>query len=269
LSQTQTKVSSKIGQSKCGEDDIEIAKVSDNNEKRYREASGELKTFWNIGRKAAEEVNKRLNIMVKILHEEHPDWSINRIAHQIWIENEDLDGFSKDKIYRKLDQVNRSLIDQAKQNRNKVLEKSVLSSKHKIIEDSSITNNNNDDCINNKINLPPTYQITNAEITTITENENNRILKDLPEPIEETLSNQYSQENNSNLSLYQELQIARQLLQEAREQIEELNQKVQELAIEKVGIYGNKFKFNATLLLSDQEIPIVVTVFPDREVDML
>ena len=45
---------------------------------------------WEMGRHAAKNVEKRLNELVALVHKEEPEWSINKIAQQIWVANEDL-----------------------------------------------------------------------------------------------------------------------------------------------------------------------------------
>lgn len=225
--------------------DNKITLVSDKNKKRYNDAKCEFKTYFEKGIKVLDEAKKRINVMVTILHEEYPDWSIRKIAYQIWLENEDVEGFSKDKVYRNLDEVNLLLLDQTKQNRKKVLGESVITNKHKIIEDSSNTNNDADK--DNKISVPTVYQIKNAENIKVTE------------------SNKPLQEDDPYLTQYQELQTTKQLLEEARMQIEEQDQKIKELTIEKVATCGKRFTFNCNLEVKDQEIPLLVTVYPQSK----
>lgn len=92
-----------------------------------------------MGRHAAKNVEKRLNELVALVHKEEPEWSINKIAQQIWVANEDLEGFTTKTIYNNLDESNRMLLDHSKQNRNrnKFPEESVVTLQHKVIEDSS------------------------------------------------------------------------------------------------------------------------------------
>ena len=105
-----------------------------------------------MGREAARNVSININELVSILHKDHPDWSINRIAHAIWAANEDLDGFSKTTIYDNLNNDNKALLDMTKQNNKKkiVIENSVLTPEQKDIESSSIKEINKNDN-----NIPP------------------------------------------------------------------------------------------------------------------
>ena len=240
-----------------------ITIVSDKNKNRYNDAKCEFKTYFEKGINLLEEAKKRINIMVTILHEEYPDWSIRKIAYQIWLENEDIEGFSKDKIYRNLDEANILLLNPTKQNRKKVLGESVLTNKHKILEESSTTNTDADADKDYKSNLPTIYQTKHAENIKIKEEKANGNIKDLPNSTKEYfLSNKTLQENNPYLTQYQELQTTKQLLDEARIQIEEQDQKIKELSIEKVGTYVNRFTFTFDLEVKDQEIPLLITVFP-------
>ena len=120
----------------------------------YKQLREEFRYHWEEGRIAAEKAGKDLNEMVSLIHKENPEWSISKIANKIWIDNEDLEGFSKNTIYRNLNDDNRTLLDGSKQNRNNVIEQSVPMWEHKDIEDSSITSGS-DDTIDNKISTLP------------------------------------------------------------------------------------------------------------------
>jgi hypothetical protein len=91
----------------------------ENYSKNFKEINNEVRAHWQLGREAGRNVSLKLNELVSILHKEHKDWSINKIFHAIWAANEDLDGFSKDTIYRNLNDDNRTLLDVTKQNRTK------------------------------------------------------------------------------------------------------------------------------------------------------
>ena len=228
--------------------------LSDKNKEEFNRTSHELRTHWKIGRNAAEEVTKRINNLVVILHEEHPDWSITKIAYNIWIQHQDLEGFSRPTILSKLNDENRKLL------RNKDGKGLPTKSNNKNLEESSTP-------IDETLYLSTAHQIKNAESVPITEEQTDEMLKELLKPIEEdSTSNDPLQENKSYLTQqYRELQTTKQLLQEARKQIEQLNEKVQELSIKLVGTFGNRFKFNFDLEVKDQQIPLVVTVFPDKK----
>ena len=86
--------------------------VSKSNKKRYKEIKQEYRSFLKQGFKSFEEAHKRMNIMVEILAEDNPDWSIKKIAKQIIIESEGIIGFkSIQTIYNNLNEKNRELVD--------------------------------------------------------------------------------------------------------------------------------------------------------------
>jgi hypothetical protein len=84
--------------------------ISKKKEKEFNFISRELESYWDIGRNAAQEVGKRVNILISILHEDHPDWSFNKIANTLSIKFEHLEGFSRATIYRNINESNRRLL---------------------------------------------------------------------------------------------------------------------------------------------------------------
>ena len=95
--------------------------------KEFTNTNNKVRNEWEDGRKAARNVSKYLNELVEILHKEEPDWTLKKIARQIWIANEDLEGFSTNTIYNNLNEENRQLVDKSHSShtsRNNVLEQS-------------------------------------------------------------------------------------------------------------------------------------------------
>ena len=95
----------------------EISNPNDNNQDNnpleltsYDKLKHLARYHWCEGRFQAKEFAKYINGMVIILHENNPDWSINRIAKQMWIDFQDLEGFSKSTIYNYLDDYNKRLL---------------------------------------------------------------------------------------------------------------------------------------------------------------
>ena len=76
----------------------------------FSQTNIKVRKDWELGRTAARSIANNLNKMVEILHVEKPDWTINKIANQIWIMNSDLEGFSKRTIYNNLDADNKQLV---------------------------------------------------------------------------------------------------------------------------------------------------------------
>ena len=83
----------------------------DNYSKKFNDVNHEVRVHWDMGREAARNVGIKLNELVNILHKEHPDWAVSKIAHAIWAANEDLEGFSRQTIYRNLNEDNKALLD--------------------------------------------------------------------------------------------------------------------------------------------------------------
>ena len=70
----------------------------------FTNVNNHVRFNWEMGRHAAKNVEKRLNELVALIHKEEPEWSINKIAQQIWVANEDLEGFTTKTIYNNLDE---------------------------------------------------------------------------------------------------------------------------------------------------------------------
>jgi hypothetical protein len=81
-----------------------------------------------------------MNIMIRILREDNPGWSIKRIIKQILIENEDI-SISERSIYNHLDDHNRALIDSKyhhKPQQNIIIDNNDENLHPQVIEESSI-----------------------------------------------------------------------------------------------------------------------------------
>ena len=169
--QTDNKNYSKILQYQGGENDTKII-ISDKNQKEYQEISNKLRNYWEIGKNAAAEVNKILNKLIAILHEEHPSWSITKIAYTIWVQHEDLEGFSRPTILRKLDDDNRRLLH------NKGGKRLPTKSYNNEPKNSAFKINREE----KKHNFATSYQFQNSESNTRTnDNETTKILDKVPE----------------------------------------------------------------------------------------
>jgi hypothetical protein len=79
--------------------------------KRFERKNEEVRAYYVNYKKCEDELRNKINELAFIVHDEHPDWSLNKIAHFIWVANQDLDGFSKKEIYRKVTDENRILLD--------------------------------------------------------------------------------------------------------------------------------------------------------------
>jgi hypothetical protein len=79
----------------------QVANISSKNKERYEEARNTLRT-------SLRESYEAKNVMVKILHEDNPTWSMNQIAKFITAENRDI---SVRSIYNHLDDENKELIE--------------------------------------------------------------------------------------------------------------------------------------------------------------
>jgi hypothetical protein len=78
--------------------------ISSKNKQRYEDARNKFRT-------SLRESYDAMNVMIEILHEDNPAWSINQIAKYIWNENKKVWGFSVRSIYNHLNKQNRELIE--------------------------------------------------------------------------------------------------------------------------------------------------------------
>lgn len=130
----------------------------DNYSKKFNDVNKHVRAHWQLGREEARQVAIHINKLVNILHKEHNDWSINKIAHAIWAANEDLEGFSRKTIYNNLNDENRILIDtRFQKGKNNVLEESDVMLHPNVIEQSSISTNTT---------IPTKYDVQEIETTT-------------------------------------------------------------------------------------------------------
>ena len=197
--------------------------------KEFTEENSIVRSHWEIGRTAAKNVANHLNKLVEIVHREEPDWKINKIAQQIWIANEDLEGFSKDTVYRNLNDEHKALVrkydqKQEEQQQNNVLEETFLTRENENTEQSSSRT------------LPTAYEVKNAE--TVQEEEQ---LRDLPEPTSEEIT---EMEQGSD-TIFDKAFVDR-LIKENAELTE-------------------KFSFDYDFELKDQIIPLKITVYPSEK----
>lgn len=207
--------------------------------KEFTETNNKVRNEWEVGRKAARNVAKNLNELVAIIHKEHPDWTIKKIARQIWIANEDLEGFSTDTIYRNLNDDNRALLDTRFQNqkRNNVLEQSGLTSNPIVTEESSSRT------------LPTAYDVKEAETEEEEEEKKYQPSSDLEEfrkqhgTVEEQEQEQQQEEEPD--TIYDKAFVDRLIKENA----------------ELVGQYS----FDYDLEVKDQVLPLKVIVYPDKK----
>ena len=233
--QTDNKNYSKIPQYQGKENDTKRILLSDKNQKEYREISNKLRNYWEIGKNAAAEVNKILNKLIAILHDEHPSWSITKIAYTICIQHEDLEGFSRPTILSKLDDDNRRLLY------NKGGKGLPTKSYNNEPKNSAFKINREE----KKHNFATAYQFKNSESNTRTnDNEPKKKLDKAPESLDQELEQKNEQRFDGNdvylTQYHHDLQTTKQSLYEARMQIEEQDQKIQELTIKNLNFNADK-----------------------------
>ncbi|MGE5634008.1 MAG: hypothetical protein ACM3VV_02135 [Deltaproteobacteria bacterium] len=206
----------------------------------YKQLRGEFRYHWEEGRIAAEKAGKDLNEMVSLIHKEFPEWSISKIAKKIWIDNEDLDGFSQRTVYNNLNENNKALLDPSFQNnakKNNVIEESIATLQPNVIEDSSI-----------HVGTGPSPSFGKV------------IGEDLPEPTEE-IKKHFDEESSY------EVRELKNNLENSNKTIQELGERIQQLlSIQKRGggTIEYKFDFEYHLEVRDQILPLIVTCFPEK-----
>lgn len=198
--------------------------------KDFDKINNDVRSNWEIGRAAAKHVGKKLNQLVALVHKEEPEWSINKIAQQIWVANEDLEGFSKQTIYNNLNDENKQLLQitqKQPKKRNNVLEERFTTLETNVIEDSSSAS----------------ARIPN------TDPELEQILKDLPEPVD-----------NDKPAIYnaQELADSGKQIIKLQTQLQKQQQQIREFQVDKFD-----FEYDYEMPSGDI-IPFIVTVFPAK-----
>lgn len=216
---------------------------------KYKLVRQEFRYNWEEGRIAAQKAGHDLNEMVKLIHDEYPDWGFNRIAKKIWIDNEDLEGFSRSTIKRYLDESNLQLLG--------LVDNSTGEEKIKDIEDSSGTkgvqgghllSHNND--TEQSSSSSSTTPAAGAPTTTTAP----------PEPAAE----EEEEEEESD-----------EVKEELKQQIQELEEKLEQLTIQKKETIGNKFDFVYDLEITNEMLrqirnngrimPLIATAYPDKK----
>lgn len=126
--------------------------------KDFDKTNHELKAYWEMGREAVRNVGIKINELVSILHKEHKDWSVSKIAYTIAAANDSLEGFSRKTIYNYLNNDNKALLDPGKQNQkqNNVLEDGGEGFHHNVTEESSSHTTTTR-------TLPTAYEVKDAE----------------------------------------------------------------------------------------------------------
>jgi hypothetical protein len=198
--------------------------------KEFTKVNNNVRVEWEAGRKAARNVSQYLNELVAIVHKEEPEWKMNKIAQQIWIANEDLEGFSKDTIYRNLDDDHKALLRpyEKQPTENNVIEESFLTREKNVTEDSSSRT------------LPTAYEVREAETTH--EEEQEQELRDLPEPTTYNTDETFTEEPDTTY----DKQFVDRLVKENAQLTEQ-------------------FTFNYDLEVKDQVLPLKVTVYPEQK----
>ena len=78
---------------------------------RWAKKNDEMRAYFVNFMEMRDGVGQKINELVIITHEENPDWTLNRIANFIYLANQDLDGLSKNEIYKKVTDENRIILD--------------------------------------------------------------------------------------------------------------------------------------------------------------
>lgn len=209
----------------------------------------EFRAHWNMGREAARNAAIKLNELIRILHDDNPEWSISKIANHIWVKNEELDGFTRKTIYNNLDDENRQLIDaRFQKGQNNVLEESDVTLHPNVPEDSS-SKYNEDGIVTGEptvINEPTTIQKTPESIVNKWCNEQ---------------LNQIQQAEEIAFNHNTELDTTKQLLQHSRSNNEKLLKRCEEL--EKKLVLFNEVK--EIDIGFDEPLRLKITVNPLSE----
>ena len=226
---------------------------------KYKLVRQEFRYNWEEGRSAAQKAGNDLNEMVKLIHDEYPDWGFNRIAKKIWIDNEDLEGFSRSTIKRYLDESNLQLLG--------LVDNSTGEEKIKDIEDSSGTkgvqgghllSHNND--TEQSSSSSSTTPAAGAPTTTAP-----------PEPAEPTTEEEEDEEEEES----DQVKELKQQIQDSKKTNLELEEKLEQLTIQKKETIGNKFDFVYDLEITNEMLrqirnngrimPLIATAYPDKK----
>jgi hypothetical protein len=115
--------------------------------KRFEKKNDEVRAYYLEKLETDRNLGIKIDELVDIVHDEHPDWSLTKIAQYICAENEDLDGFSSKTIYDKISDEKRILYGRSEMIRsnnnnktklqNKVRKSDVETFPHRVLEDSS------------------------------------------------------------------------------------------------------------------------------------
>ena len=231
----------------------------------YTQLKEEFRYHWEEGRIAATKAAENLNDMVSLLKKENPDWKISRIANKIWIDNEDLEGFSKNTIYRNLNENNKALLDPIKQqnasaDRNNVLVDSVPTWEQNVIEESSIPPLNEQEEIQREWDLPE---------PTTTEEQEKTPHPDFKDPWIDYVARTATKFKDLPKidQLYKLCAELKQELETTKKTNGELEERIQQLSIQKTGTTTGEKKFNFEYdfeLPNGEIVPFVVTVFPEK-----
>ena len=210
---------------------------------KYKLVRQEFRYNWEEGRIAAQKAGDDLNEMVKLINDEYPDWSFSRIAKKIWIDNEDLEGFSRRTIKRYLDDSTIQLLGLA-DNSTEEDEDEEGEEEGEDIEQSSrtkggqaaplLSHNNDTEQSSSSSSTTPAAPTTEPE----------------QEPTDE-IKNLDNKEEESDQ------------VKELKQQIQDLEEKLEQLT--KNNKIKYKIDFEYDLEIKDQILPLIVTCFPDKE----
>jgi hypothetical protein len=111
--------------------------------KRFESKNNEVRAYYLEKLETEHELGIRIDELVKIVKEEHNDWSLTRIAQYICTFNDDLDGFSSQLIYDKISEENKILYGHktkvARKLQNNVMEQEIVDQQSNVLEHSSIS----------------------------------------------------------------------------------------------------------------------------------
>ncbi len=192
----------------------------------FSQTNIKVRKDWELGRTAARNISNNLNKLVEILHNEHQDWTINKIAQQIWIMNSDLDGFSKRTIYNNLDADNKQLVTPQQKKPIQYRPSTALDELRKQRGETIVQNNVPEE----KFAEVQTNVIEESSITNI-------------EDVEDLRGNEETIEEQD--TIYDKSFVDRLIKENAQ--------------------LKNQFSFDYDFEVKDQVLPLKVTVYPERK----
>jgi hypothetical protein len=78
---------------------------------RFEKKNEEVRAYYENYKKCEDNLGIKINELALITKEENPDWTLNKIANFICIVNQDLDGFSRANVLKKVTEENKVLFN--------------------------------------------------------------------------------------------------------------------------------------------------------------